>query len=127
MDARTHPLPVVFACAGASGAGQLAYKLALELDRRGLAEMSCLAGLAAGKRPFLKKIKNRPLWIIDGCPIECANGIMEEVWHDDIHHICLHDFGVKKADEPLEGAALETLMHNIICSVANTEEAVQDN
>jgi uncharacterized metal-binding protein len=47
---------VVFACAGCSAAGRLAYDLALDLDRRQVAEMSCLAGLAAELKPFVKKL-----------------------------------------------------------------------
>jgi len=41
--------PVVFACSGCSPAGQLANQLALELDRRDIAEMSCLARPWRGK------------------------------------------------------------------------------
>jgi hypothetical protein len=39
--------PLVFACSGCSNAGQLANQVALELNRRGVAEMSCLATSAA--------------------------------------------------------------------------------
>ena len=120
-------LPVVFACAGASEAGQLAYKIALEMDRRGIAEMSCLAGLAAGKRPFLKKIKNRSLWIIDGCPIECANALLEETWHDDIRHICLHDFGIKKTDKLPDDEEFDVLMELIVKTVNKTYDALQSH
>lgn len=38
-------LPIVYACSGCSEAGQLANQVALESDHRGLAEMSCLAGV----------------------------------------------------------------------------------
>jgi hypothetical protein len=43
--------PVVFACADCSAAGRLAYEVALELDRRQAAEMSCLA---ADLKPFTR-------------------------------------------------------------------------
>lgn len=60
--------PVVLACAGCSHAGRVAYDVALELDRWEIAEMSCLAGMAAEKAEFLAKLRNRAVWIVDGCP-----------------------------------------------------------
>lgn len=88
--------PVVFACAGCSYAGQIAYRLALELDRRGIAEMSCLAGLGAEKPVFMKLAERRPVWIIDGCPIECSAGITAKTGRPAILHIRLYEYGIKK-------------------------------
>lgn len=90
--------PVVFACSGCSPAGQLANQLALELDRRGIAEMSCLAGLGAEKPVFLKLAERRPVWIIDGCPIECGGGIADKVHRPAVLHLRLHEFGIKKKE-----------------------------
>lgn len=58
--------------------------------------MSCLAGVAAQKQPFLHKVDSRETWIIDGCPIECAAGIFKVLNRKPEHHIRLHDCGVKK-------------------------------
>lgn len=106
--------PIVFACSGCSPAGQLANAVALELDRRGIAEMSCLAGIGAAKRHFLKQLEGREVWIVDGCPIECSRGVFEQVRkHVDVH-VRLHELGVRKADEPPEGAAFEKLMDGVL-------------
>ena len=102
--------PVVFACAGCSFAGQLAYQLALELDRRGIAEMSCLAGLGAEKPSFLRKIRGREVWIVDGCPIECSLGILDRIGKHADRHIRLHDYGIKKKQPPEEGVDLDRLI-----------------
>lgn len=104
-----HDRPVVFACAGCSSAGRLAYDLALELDRRGVAEMSCLAGLACEKKPFLKKVAGREVWMIDGCPIECALGVMERIARRADVHIRLHDFGVRK-----QGASVSLALDELV-------------
>ena len=37
--------PLVYSCSGCSSAAQLANHVALQLDRRGVAEMSCIAGV----------------------------------------------------------------------------------
>ncbi len=108
MDAALKP--VVFACSGCSPAGQLANQLALELDRRGIAEMSCLAGLGAEKPVFLKLAERRPVWIIDGCPIECGGGIAEKVERLPVLHLRLHDFGIKKKEGRPDHVSLEQLV-----------------
>ncbi|MFM2427654.1 MAG: hypothetical protein RL707_1481, partial [Pseudomonadota bacterium] len=55
MLAEKVPLPLVYACSGCSSAAQLANQVALQLDRRGIAEMSCIAGVG-GDVPYLLKI-----------------------------------------------------------------------
>lgn len=89
-------LPIVFACSGCSNAGELADHLAVELDRRGIAEMSCLAGVGAARPYFLKKLAHREVWIIDVCPIECSLGVFAQLGEHASVHIRLHDLGVRK-------------------------------
>lgn len=105
-----HLKPVVFACSGCSPAGQLANQLALELDPRGIAEMSCLAGLGAEKPVFLNLAERRPVWIIDGCPIECGGGIADKVQRPAVLHLRLHDFGIKKREGLPENVSLDELL-----------------
>jgi uncharacterized metal-binding protein len=106
--------PILFACAGCSFAGRLAYDLAQELDRRGVAEMSCLAGVAAEKRAFLSKLQGREVWIIDGCPIECSQGVFDRVGHRVHRHIRLHDLGFKKLAAPPEGIDMNALVARVL-------------
>jgi uncharacterized metal-binding protein len=97
-------LPILFACAGCSNAGRLSYDIARALDAGGDAEMSCLAGVAARKQHFhnLKKLTGRRVWVIDGCPIECARGVLEQADERVDVHIRLHQLGVRKYDPPDE-------------------------
>jgi uncharacterized metal-binding protein len=107
-------LPIVFACSGCSSAGQLANQLAVELDRRGIAEMSCLAGIGANKPHFLKQLVGRQVWIIDGCPIHCSLGVFDQVHEQATVHIRLHDLGVRKNAPLPEGPALEQLIDDVL-------------
>jgi uncharacterized metal-binding protein len=100
----------VFACSGCSIAGRLAYDLAQELDRRGIAEMSCLAGVGAAKSHFLKQLRGREVWIIDGCPIECGLGVFERLRRRADVHIRLHDSGVQKNVGARPGFDMEHLL-----------------
>lgn len=97
--------PLVYACSGCSLAGCRAYLVAKELEQRGLVDMSCLAGVAARKPSFLKEMEGREVWVIDGCPIECAKGVMDQ-FRPDHRHISLHDHGVPK-DKPAEVATAD--------------------
>lgn len=94
--------PLVFACSGCSFAGKLADDLARRLDRNGDAEMSCLAGIGAQRPSFIAKLKNREVWVVDGCAIECARGVFEQADRSAAitRHIRLHDHGVKKHQVP---------------------------
>ena len=102
-------IPLVFACSGCSNAGQLAGQVALQLDRRGVAEMSCLAGIGAAKPLFLKKLRDREVWVIDGCPINV--------------HIRLHDLGINKKSEPPTGTDFDELIESVLLQVKQQQVA----
>lgn len=107
-------LPLAFACSGCSNSGQLANYVALELDRLRLAEMSCLAGVGAGKSHFLKQLKDHETWIIDGCPIECALGIFNQMQKGVDSHIRLHELGVRKNSPIPSGEAFANFIGEVI-------------
>ena len=113
----TGTLPLLFACSGCSPAGRLAYDIALELDRRGVAEMSCLAGIGARKSHFLKQLAGRDVWIVDGCPIECARGVLELQHGGADAHIRLHELGVRKSSGAPENTDLEHLLEGALQQV----------
>ncbi|MCC6353379.1 MAG: hypothetical protein IT577_05805, partial [Verrucomicrobiae bacterium] len=46
-------VPLVYSCSGASSAAQMANHLAIRLDRMGVAEMSCAAGLGGDVGPLV--------------------------------------------------------------------------
>ena len=72
MPADKRQLPLVYSCSGCSSAAQLTNQVALQLDRRCAAEMSCIAGVG-GDVPYLLKIaqSGRPIVALDGCPLVC--------------------------------------------------------
>lgn len=111
--------PLVFACSGCSFAGKLADDMARHLDRAGDAEMSCLAGIGARRPGFLAKLRARDVWVIDGCPIECARGVFEQARQEGAItlHIRLHDHGVKKYQAPNGGVDVDGFATQLIRSV----------
>lgn len=94
-DPASHPL--VYSCSGCSSAAQLANHVALQLDRRGLAEMSCIAGVG-GDVPYLLKIAHsgRPIIAVDGCPLVCVQSSLARHGIVADRHYQLQQYGVKK-------------------------------
>ncbi len=90
-------LPLVYSCSGCSNVAQLANTLALRLDRQGLAEMSCIAGVGGGVAALISKAKSgRPILALDGCPLQCVKGCLAQHGLKPDVHLTLSEFGVRK-------------------------------
>lgn len=81
-------LPLVYSCSGCSSAAQTSNDVALELNRRGLAEMSCIAGVGGDVPKLVKVAKSgRPIVALDGCALACVKNVLARhrveptVWH----------------------------------------------
>jgi uncharacterized metal-binding protein len=94
---RTDRLPLVYSCSGCSSAAQMANYIALRLDREGMAEMSCIAGVG-GDVPHLVKIASsgRPILALDGCPLQCAKACLRQRGIEPDEHVTLSEHGVRK-------------------------------
>jgi uncharacterized metal-binding protein len=89
--------PLVYSCSGCSSAAQTANQVALELDRMGVAEMSCIAGIGGDVKPILKLARSgRPIAVIDGCPLLCARSSLARHGIEPDLHWQLAEHGVKK-------------------------------
>lgn len=97
---RVHPEaghPLVYSCSGCSSAAQLANHVALRLDRLGVAEMSCIAGVG-GDVPSLVRLaqSGRPVIALDGCALNCARSCLARHGVAPERHYQLQQYGVKK-------------------------------
>ncbi|QGZ57112.1 putative zinc-binding protein [Paraburkholderia acidiphila] len=113
-------LPLVYSCSGCSSAAQMANHVALRLDRRGAAEMSCIAGVG-GDVPSLLKIagSGRPIVVIDGCPLVCAQKCLERHGIAPDQHVQLADCGVKKRfHEDFDREEAEQVVSRVLESIA---------
>ena len=90
-------LALVYACSGCSSAAQLANHVAVQLGRRGVAEMSCIAGVG-GDVPQLVKVatSGRPVVVLDGCALTCASNCLARHGVSADRHYQLQEFGVRK-------------------------------
>lgn len=75
----------------------MANHLALELDRSGVAEMSCTAGVGGGVAPLVRLARSgRPVIAIDGCRLACARQCLIQQGVEPDQHVLLNTLGVRK-------------------------------
>lgn len=120
MNVDRKALPLVYSCSGCSSAAQMANHVALQLDRRGAAEMSCIAGVG-GDVPALLKIatSGRPIIVIDGCPLVCAQKCLERHGITPDEHVQLANCGVKKRfHEDFDSVEAEQIIERVTESAA---------
>ncbi|MGX5915360.1 putative zinc-binding protein [Aliidiomarina sp. Khilg15.8] len=91
--------PLVYSCSGCSNVAQLANDLAVWLQREGVAEMSCIAGVGGDVKQLVKTAKSgRNIIALDGCPLNCVKQTLAKKEVAPTWHIQLTDMGLKKKD-----------------------------
>lgn len=107
---------LVYSCSGSSDVAQLANYIAVRLDRLGLAEMSCIAGVGGDVRALVRKATSgQPVLVIDGCPLACSQAVLAAHGVSPERTVRLHERGLKKrrhvdfADEQRELVFREVL------------------
>lgn len=93
--------PLVYSCSGCSSAAQMTNHLALRLDRAGVAEMSCIAGVGGGVPSLVRRAQaaaasGRPVVAIDGCVLACAKTSLLSRGVAPTLHVQLAESGVRK-------------------------------
>ncbi len=111
--------PLVYSCSGCSSAAQMANYLAIRLDRKGLAEMSCIAGIGGNVKSLVRTAKSgRKLIAIDGCPLACVKACLSNHSLQPDWHIELKGMGVsKKQGEDFNKVEAEEILEKISSEV----------
>ncbi|MEZ5627429.1 MAG: putative zinc-binding protein [Rhodocyclaceae bacterium] len=120
--------PIVYSCSGCSSAAQLANHVALRLDREGLADMSCIAGVGGHVAPLVHLARSgRPLIALDGCVLACVRETLAQHGLAPAVQIRLDEFGVrklKKTDfDPAQAADLYPRLLGRLAAVLRPDEA----
>ncbi len=88
---------LVVACSGGSNAGQVSNSMMIELDRKGVGNAYCLAGIGAALSGFIESAKAARTVVIDGCPTGCAKKVFEKYGIEPSLYFVVTDLGVTKA------------------------------
>lgn len=105
----SEPKPIIYSCSGCSDAGELADRVARELNKRGVGEMSCLAGVGGRVKPLLMKAQRAErIVVIDGCPLNCARHTLQNAGITNFQHIALQNLGHRKGNCPVTPERVES-------------------
>ncbi len=112
-------LPLVYSCSGCSNVAQLANAAALALQARGLAQMSCIAGVGGGVKGLVKLAKSgRPIIALDGCALHCCKACLAQVQLTPDLHLTLTDEGLRKqAYSGTDVTAVDSVVAQVISSL----------
>ena len=103
------PKSLIYACSGCSDAGELADQIARRLSRSGIGEMSCLAGIGGRVKSIVSKgEKAKRIFVIDGCPLNCARKTLELAGFSKFDHLGLNEIGLRKGSCPVTEKNIST-------------------
>ena len=89
--------PIVYSCSGCSNLAQMAHDLALNMDKDGIAEMSCISGVIGKVGPVMDLAKSgRPIIAIDGCGLGCTKSCLDACGISSELHFDISEYGFEK-------------------------------
>ena len=92
--------PIVFACTGCSNVGLMANDIALNMNRDGIAEMSCASGVVGQVKPIVAQINSgRAIIVLDGCSCACTKACLRECEIEPDFSLNLEALGFEKRSE----------------------------
>lgn len=71
----------------------------IELDRKGVGNAHCLAGIGAALSGFIESAKAARTVVIDGCPTGCAKKALEKYGIVPPQYFVVTELGVQKAHD----------------------------
>ena len=104
---------MIVSCSGASNTGCYADRVARVLSENGQANMTCLPKIAINDEKLIENVKHtsKKVVVIDGCPINCAEKILNEKGINHFTHINTTDFGIIKGKTPYTEEKLAEIIH----------------
>lgn len=111
--------PLIYSCSGCSSAAQMANYIAVKLDRLGLADMSCIAGVGGGVKKLVKTAHSgRKIIVLDGCPLACSRACLSRYEIIPDLHIDLSKLGVAKKDhEDFNQAEADEIIDQLLLKI----------
>ena len=118
--------PLVYSCSGCSSAAQLANHVAVRMDRSGVAEMSCIAGVGGDVASLVKTARSgRPIIALDGCPLVCVQSSLARHGIAPTRHYQLQQYGVRKRQhEDFDPAQAREVLERVVRDLQDAPLAV---
>ncbi len=92
---------LIFACSGAADVGEVSDQAARKLSKDGIGAMFCLVGVGGRVEPIMKKTRSASkILAIDGCPLNCVKGTLEQAGFNEFIHLQVADLELEKGKSP---------------------------
>jgi uncharacterized metal-binding protein len=90
---------LILGCSGGSNVGQISNNVMIELDRKGVGNAYCLAGIGAGLTGFIESAKAAKTIVIDGCPVGCGKKAFEKYGLEPSQYFVVTELGIAKTHD----------------------------
>lgn len=102
--------------------------IAIQLDRRGIAEMSCIAGVGGDVPSLVRKARSdRPIVAIDGCVLQCArNCLARHGVKPTVHHLLSDDGVRKRLGEDFDPEQAEQVLDGLIARITELAQGTEE-
>ena len=87
---------LIFACSGGSNVGQISNNVMIELDKKGVGNAYCLAGVGAALSGFIESAKAAKTIVIDGCSVGCGKKAFEKYGLEPSQYFIITELGITK-------------------------------
>lgn len=99
---------LLYACSGGANVAEASDAACRQLMSEGLGSMFCLAGLGAGIEGMVKQARDADLnVVIDGCPMDCARKIFDQLELSNVRFVRATDLGLEKKPKGTRANAAE--------------------
>jgi uncharacterized metal-binding protein len=92
----TETKTLILGYSGGSNVGQAANNVMIELDKSGVGNAYCLAGIGASLSGFIESAKTARTIVIDGCPVGCAKKAFEKHEITPSQYFVVTEIGIEK-------------------------------
>jgi len=87
------------ACSGGSNVGQIANNVMIELEKKGVGNAGCLAGIGADLSGFVESAKTAKTIVVDGCPVGCGKKAFEKYGIEASRYFVVTELGIEKTHD----------------------------
>lgn len=105
---------MIVCCSGAADLGHLSDLVTRKIAKEKISNMSCLALFASCGEEKLEELKQKNLWVIDGCSIDCGKKIMAQRGITNYKYQRLTDMGYTKGQTPVNDKMVNEIFEKVI-------------
>lgn len=87
---------LILSCAGGSNVGQISNAIMIELDKKGIGNAYCLAGIGGDLTGFVESAKLAEIILIDGCQVGCGKKVLERHGIIPARYYVVTELGIEK-------------------------------